>query len=279
MSFAGAVAAREKGLCGFVPEEMRIADGCDCPSRSPALSSLMNGPPVRRHAQHRPHGRSPAAPRRECRVRSVAGRAKHRPPGSALARGWRCRGSPAGVSRGSPASLSRSDPARLHPQSLRTCAAPLQTDLGRQIEDQCHVGHCGADRNAFERRHQRWFDVARHTLIHPRGIDEAVAEHDLATGQCRADDAVQMIGPGGREQQRLHPDPERFGSAREQDMSERLCPGRSARLTRRDTVWPAARRFSRAGESGSISGPLLPRKSRTIRAPSPMPCLFPALGV
>ena len=55
----------------------------------------------------------------------------------------------------------------------------------------------------IDRAHRLDAETARAALIGERAVDEAVAKHPLALVERRADGLVDMVGAGGREQQRL----------------------------------------------------------------------------
>ena len=55
--------------------------------------------------------------------------------------------------------------------------------------------------------HEGGIEVAGHSLIDPRGIEEAVAKHDLAPLDRRPDHLLDMVRAGGGEQHRLHSGP------------------------------------------------------------------------
>ena len=74
---------------------------------------------------------------------------------------------------------------------------------------------------------------AERALVHPGRIDEAVAQHDRATGERGGDGLLDMVGAGGGEQHGLGERAERFRVAAEQELADQLGARRAARLARR----------------------------------------------
>ena len=136
-------------------------------------------------------------------------------------------------------------------------AGALQADIGREVENEGDIGHGCADGNALERCHQRRLDIAGDALIHTGGIDEAVAENDIATGKRWPDHAIQMIGTGSGKQERFHAHTKGLGRPGKEHMAEGFSTRRSARLACGDDRLPIrAQVLGQQTDLGRFTGPL-----------------------
>ena len=87
-------------------------------------------------------------------------------------------------------------------------------------------------------------------LIGAGRIDEAVAQHPVATFERRPDHPLDMVGTRGGEQQRLDARAPAVGAACHQQVADRLRPRRAARLPRR--YHGQATRAQCLGEAGEL---------------------------
>ena len=70
-----------------------------------------------------------------------------------------------------------------------------ETDLDRNVKDQCDVRTETGERNPFERTQKSGIDLPKGALIGPRGISEAIADDPIAARQRRADRLLNMVDP------------------------------------------------------------------------------------
>ena len=88
----------------------------------------------------------------------------------------------------------------------------------------------------LQRLHEGRIETAGHALVDARGIDEAVAKHDLAALDRRADHLLDMVGARGGEKQGLHFRSERLGGSGQDHMAHRFGARRAARLARHEDI-------------------------------------------
>ena len=114
-----------------------------------------------------------------------------------------------------------------------TFGGASKTDLGIEVEDQRQFGHQTGDRHGFQFGQHAPVELAEYALIDPRRIDETIADHPFAALKRRADQAVDMVDPGGREHQRLGERAVVSRLPRQDHLTDRLGLGRAAGLARR----------------------------------------------
>ena len=138
----------------------------------------------------------------------------------------------------------------------RALAAPAfgarQADRRRNVEQECKIGHGGADRHAFEAADQLGVDFAERALIDAGGIDEAVADHPFAGLQRRPDGGAHVIVARGCKQDRLGFSAERLGDAGQQNVADDFGAGRAARFAREHDL--DARRLEPVGQQARMGG-------------------------
>ncbi len=104
-----------------------------------------------------------------------------------------------------------------------------EAGLGGEVEDQGQVGPGRADDDPLQGGDDARIEAARGALVGPGRVDEAVAQHGLAAAERRADQPVEMVDPGGAEQQGLGEGPVGLGDAGEQRRRGSPRPGASRR--------------------------------------------------
>ena len=97
---------------------------------------------------------------------------------------------------------------RLEPVGHPGAGQPLGGQRQRQVEPEGDVGlaHRAAAavlHPALQRRQHLQVEPAAGALVGEGGVGETVAQHHLAAGQGRFDHLLQMVAPGGEDQQRL----------------------------------------------------------------------------
>ncbi len=192
---------------------------CVRTSAPPALLPGRHATALRepRRPRPSPHFRPPRHPprrRSRCSVSALSALCPEKPGGGACGR----RASPSRSGRPGP-SPRRSD-ARRRPSS------------GSMSKISVMSGMTPLTRYTLDLVQKRGIDGAGGALVDARRIDEAVAKHDLAAPERRADHLLDMVGARGGKQQRLHLRAERLGSAGKDHVADRFRARRSARLAR-----------------------------------------------
>jgi len=111
---------------------------------------------------------------------------------------------------------------------------PGQPDLGRHVEDEGQIRLRRVDDDSLEARQELRLEPAVAALVGARRIGEAVAEHEGAALERRADLRLEMVAPRRREQKRLGEPAERLCAAGQDGVADALGALRSAGLARRD---------------------------------------------
>ena len=126
-------------------------------------------------------------------------------------------------------------------RSRRRAGAGAATSADRAAGGTCGRAR-GRRRGDVQLEHAVDAEPARDTLVGERGVEEAVADDVAPRLERRADDSLDQLGPGGREQRRLRPG--RGLVAVEQQIANPLAERRASGLARRDDLASSARRCS-----------------------------------
>ena len=163
--------------------------------------------------------------------------------------------------------------AALHLDPIGFLRRAQEPGLGLEVQQDGQVREQPLRRPHVERQHVLLAETARRPLVRERRVDVAVADHDLALAEGRADQRRNVLRASRREQQRLGPRLHVAGVVVQQQFAQLLTHDRASGLARDEDVDPPRLEVLRgqadlralAGALDALEGDEQPCRRRTLQ--------------